>query len=144
MGWRIVNVTQSTDHRCWAHHWTQLLSTKKGASFRHFKVENTFANLYPRRLIYFFIPKHHKSFWEKLIFYIVLYLHYCIVQKLSTRVRTEPLVMRTSQGNLCTQHSSGRVFLLNLAHIWMCKHCIHWSSLGDKDRPHLKLPFCFS
>ncbi|KAL4675534.1 hypothetical protein H8959_009679 [Pygathrix nigripes] len=27
--------------------------------------------------------------------------------------------MRTSQGNLRTQHSSGRGFLLNLAHIWM-------------------------
>lgn len=38
---------------------------------------------------YFFIPKaHHISFWKKLLFCTVLYSQYCIVWKLSTRVRT--------------------------------------------------------
>lgn len=45
MGWRTVEATHSSDHRCWTHHRTQLLSRKKRANFRHFKVENTFANL---------------------------------------------------------------------------------------------------
>lgn len=45
VGGRVIEVTQSSDHRCWTHHWTQLLSRKERANFRHSKVENTVANL---------------------------------------------------------------------------------------------------
>lgn len=131
MGWRIVEATQSSNHRCWTHHRTQLLSRKKRANFRHFKVENTFANLQPRRLILFLFQKHgSKSLWKSLLFYTSSIYTVALFGDCQPELELGILCdTRPSQGNLWPPCNSRKVFLLSLTHVWMCKNC---SDLGIK------------
>jgi hypothetical protein len=79
MGRGVADLAQSSGHRRGTHHWPQLLPGPTRVSFRTAEVENTFANLQPRRLIVFLLKnkrkqnKHHRSFWKSLIFDTVLY-----------------------------------------------------------------------